>query len=243
MRIVNQIDFHWRPYYENIGILGQQGEGKTSQCKDILLESPNIKRLIWSPQRPTEHYNGFGDVVSRIEDIQSGFYLWNGDYSKKTFLKICDKLFYELTDMVFVVDDCHEQCTKQMIPPEFERVILSGRNRGISGIYISPYPNRVHNTILGSCQLMFAFRFDLQPQIEWMAKNFFGKDAWILVSKDKRARGCYDGDNDIFILPKHSVLYRKNTETETQLLTEAEQSLNQEKNEESQDEPINSSNQ
>lgn len=119
--------------------------------------------------------------------------------------------------MILVVDDVHEQCKKQSISPEFERVILSRRNAGICGIYISPFPQRVHNTVLASCQHMFAFRFDMQIQIEWMRDNFFGDDAWILLQKDKRRKGIYDSENDFTILPKHSVLYRKNTEEECQL--------------------------
>jgi len=236
MKIVSAFDFQWSPYYENIGILGQQGEGKTSLAKDILLDAPNICRFIWSPQRPKEHYAGYGDFISKIQDLQRGFFVWTGDFERKTFLKLCDKIKNELQDIVFVVDDCHEQCTKQMIPPEFEHLILSGRNRGISGIYISPYPNRVHNSILGSCQHLFAFRFDLQTQIEWMAQNFFGNDAWILLAKDKRRRGVLDSESDIDLLPRHSVLYRKNTQMETQLMTDSasisEQSLNQESKEE-----------
>jgi len=229
MKIVSQFDFQWSPFYENIGILGQQGEGKTTQAREILLEVPNIPRFVWSPQRPKDHFNGYGDFVNNIEEIQK-FTVWTGDFGKKTFLKICDKIFKTMTDIVFVVDDVHEQCTKQMIAPEFEHLILSGRNRGISGIYISPYPNRIHNSILGSCQHLFSFRFDLQAQVEWMAQNFFGNDAWILLAKDKRRRGCFDSDADVDLLPRHSILYRKNTQTETQLMTDAapvaEQSLN-----------------
>lgn len=241
MKIVNEIFFHWRPYYENIGILGQQGEGKTTKCKEILSEIPNIPRIIWSPQRPRELYDGYGDFVDRIELIQRGFFVWTGDFGRKTFLKLCNQIFFNLHDIIFVVDDCHEQCTKQMIPPEFEHLILSGRNRGISGIYLSPFPNRVHNSILGSCQIMFAHRFDLQTQIEWMAQNFFGDDAWILLQKDKRKHGCFDSENDIPILPKYSVLYRKNTETETQLKINQDESLKMEQKKEIHERNNNSS--
>ena len=218
MRTVNEIDFNYSPYYENIGILGQQGEGKTTQAKDVLASIPNIPRFIWSPQRPKEYYGEYGESISKVEDIHGGgAWLWTGDFDTKTFLKICDRLFFGIQNMVFVVDDCHEQCTKQMIPPSFEHLILSGRNKGLSGIYISPMPQRVNNTILASCQIMFSYRFDLQLQIEWMRDNFFGDDAWILLTKDKRKRGNFDSEQDLSILPKHSVLYRKNTEQDCQL--------------------------
>lgn len=228
-----QVEFNYSPFYENISILGQQGEGKTKKGRDILNVIPNIPRWIWSPQRPTENFQGYGTYVNKIEDLQHGAYVWTGDFGTKTFLKFISKAFYEMKNLVVLVDDVHEQCTKQSIPPDFEHFILSGRNRGLSGIYLSPFPNRVHNSILGSSQHMFAFRFDLQSQIEWMRANFFGDEAWFLVSKEKRR--LFNGENDLTKLPKHSFMYRKNTDEFNQIyLSEApqtpisEQSLNPE---------------
>lgn len=218
MRQVSEIEFNWIVFEENIGVLGQQGQGKSWEVKRILDDVPNYSRFIWSPQKTLENYGEYGERISNIEDInEGGFYLWIGDYTPKTFLKICDRIFFHIRNMIFVVDDVHEQCKKQSIPPEFEHLILSKRNDGICGIYISPTPQKVNNTILSSCQHMFSFRFDLQIQIEWMRDNFFGDEAWILLSKDKRKKGCFDTENDLDILPKHSVLYRKNTEQDCQL--------------------------
>ena len=221
------VEFNYSPFYENIGILGQQGEGKTQKARTVLDTIPNIPRWIWSPQRPTEHYQGYGTYVSELKDLQHGDFVWTGDFSKTTFLKFISKAFHEMKNLVIVIDDCHEQCTKQAIPPEFEYFILSGRNRGLSGIYISPFPNRVHNSILGSCQHLFAYRFDLQSQIEWMKANFFGDEAWFLVSKEKRR--AFNDVNDLTKMPKHSFIYRKNTDEFNQIyLTEAPQSPNPE---------------
>lgn len=218
MRTVSEIDFNYQPYEENVAILGQQGEGKSWQAKQILDDIPNDSRFIWSPQKTLENYGEYGEQIATVENInEGGFYLWTGDYTPKTFLKICDRIFFNIRNMIFVVDDVHEQCQKQSISPQFEHVILSKRNDGISGIYISPTPQKVHNTILSSCSHMFGFRFNLQIQIEWMRDNFFGDDSWILLSKDKRKKGCFDSENDLAILPKHSVLYRKNIEEECQL--------------------------
>jgi len=229
----NKIDFNYSPFYENIGILGQQGEGKTVKANDILSTVPNIPRWIWSPQRPLENYEGYGVACDKIEDLQHGAVIWTGDFGTKTFIKFISRAFYEMKNLIVLVDDCHEQCTKQSISPEFEHFILSGRNRGLSGIYLSPFPNRVHNSILGSCQHMFAYRFDLLSQIEWMKANFFGDEAWLLLSKEKRR--IFNGQNDLTKMPKHSFIYRKNTDENNQIyLSEApeasipEQSLNQE---------------
>jgi len=231
------VEFNYSPFYENIGILGQQGEGKTQKARTVLDTIPNIPRWIWSPQRPTEHYQGYGKYVSELKDLQHGAFVWTGDFSKSTFLKFISKAFHEMKNLVVVIDDVHEQCTKQAIPPEFEYFILSGRNRGLSGIYISPFPNRVHNSILGSCQHLFAYRFDLQSQIEWMKANFFGDEAWFLVSKEKRR--AFNSPEDLMKMPKHSFIYRKNTDEFNQIyLNEAskpiisEQSLNENPEEE-----------
>lgn len=242
----NKINFNYSPFYENIGILGQQGEGKTVKANDVLSTIPNIPRWIWSPQRPLENYGGYGVAVDKIEDLHHGAMIWTGDFGTKTFLKFITRAFYEMKNLVIVVDDCHEQCTKQSISPEFEHFILSGRNKGLSGIYISPFPNRVHNSILGSCQHMFAYRFDLQSQIEWMKANFFGDEAWLLVSKEKRR--MFNGENDLTKLPKHSFIYRKNSDENNQIyLTESppasisEQSLKVKEDTENQDEPSDNS--
>jgi hypothetical protein len=144
----------------------------------------------------------------------------------------------------------HEQVSKQFISPEFESLILSGRNRGISCIYISPAPAKVHNSILGSCSHIFAYKMTLQSQIEWLRDNFYGNEAWLLLSKDLRNK-FYRGENDPDQLPKFSYLYRKDTDMKTQImipdignyLTKPDpinntESLNQEKEEKDQLEPI-----
>jgi len=212
-----KLNFNWSPYYEDIGIFGKKGEGKTTRAKQILDVIPNTPRWIWSPQRPLENYQGYGHPVFDIDDLQHGAFVYAGDYTKKNFLRFCDRAFHYMRNIILVIDDVHEQVTKQFCPPQFESLILSGRNRGISSIFVSPYPAKVHNTILSQCSHIFAYKMTLQLQIEWLRDNFFGNEAWLLLSKDLRNR-YYTGENDIDQLPKFSYLYRKDTDMKTQVM-------------------------
>jgi len=214
------LKFNWIQYFENIGILGMQGDGKTTRAKMILDLIPNEPRIIWSPQRPTEHYSGYGNAISDLEKLDRNFYVYNGEYSSKNFIKLCNILRFKLHDMLLVVDDVHEQCTKQFIPEEFKNLILSGRNRGIHSIFISPQPNQVHNTILGSCQHMFCYRFTLSTHIEWVKDNIFGDDAWILIPENLRKANKEEWPN---VLPRFSYLYRNRSEMENQLMVFGQQ--------------------
>ncbi len=238
------LDFNWSPFKEDIGIFGKKGEGKTSRARVILDTIPNIPRWIWSPQRPLENFAGYGTPVSNFDDLEHGAFIWTGTYNKEMFLKFCDKAFHYMRNLVLVFDDVHEYVSKQFIPPEFETLILSGRNRGLSSIFISPMPAKVHNSILAQCSHIFAYNFNLQTQIEWLRDNFFGNEAWLLLSKDLRNK-FYTDVNSIDQLPKFSYLYRKDTDSKTQIMIpnqglvahvveetpKVEESLNEEKSE------------
>jgi len=216
-KLQNQLNFNWSPYYEDIGIFGKKGEGKTSRAKVILDLIPNLPRWIWSPQRPLENYSGYGEPVTSIDGLKYGAYLFNGDYTRANFKLFCTRAFHNIRNIVLVIDDVHEQCTKQFISPEFESLILSGRNRGISNIFISPTPAKVHNSILSQCSHIFSYKMTLHTQIEWLRDNFYGNEAWLLLPKDLRNK-YYIGDNDIDQLPKFSYLYRKDTDMKTQIM-------------------------
>lgn len=214
----NQLNFNWSPYYEDIFIGGKKGEGKTSRAKKILDLIPNIPRWIWSPQRPLENFAGYGEPVTSIQDMKHGAYLFAGDYTKANFEEFCIRSFSYMRNIINVIDDCHEQQTKQFIPTYFENLILSGRNRGISSIFISPTPAKVNNTILSQSSHFFCYKQTLVNQIEWFRDNVYGKEAWLLLSKDMRNKQ-YVSESDPEQLPKYSFLYRKDTDFKTQIIT------------------------
>lgn len=208
------IDFNFSPMEEDIGIFGKKGTGKTTRAKMILDLIPNIARIIWSPQKALENFGGYGEPVDKIEDLHHGAFIWTGIYNKATFLNFCNKVM-EFKNLVLVVDDCHEYVSKQFMPPEFETLVMSGRNRGISGIYLSPFPAQVPNQILGNCTHIFNYQMNLISQIEWVRDNFFGDSAWLLLPKNLRNK-MYISNNDIDILPQYAFLYRKDSDMRTQ---------------------------
>ena len=201
------LNFDYNPYQENVAIMGLQGEGKTTLAHTILAMIPSIPRVIWSPQRPMHLYGQFGDPMYRVRDMQRAAQVYVGEYSARNFDAYCARVM-ELYDIVCVWDDIHEYCGKQRIPENFARIINSGRNRGICSIFISPSPNLVNNIILQSSQHIFCFRFNLESQIEWVRKNYFGRDAWVLLPRHLRREKPTIGER-YDVLPKHSYLYKK----------------------------------
>ena len=173
---------HWITHQENITILGMQESGKTTLTKEFLNTIPSTPRLIISPQMPMEHYGEYGNPITTVDEIvQGGAFVWTANKPDDLMMnRICKKVM-TLKKMVMVVDDAHEFCKKQKMPKEWETLINSGRNRGITSIFISPSPNLLHNIILQSSQHLISFRFALESQIEYAKKNFFGDIAYLLL--------------------------------------------------------------
>jgi len=214
------IDFNLDLYQENIGILGMQGCGKTYQAREILRELHDVPRLIYSPQSTLQNYEEFADPINKISEIQNGkAMLWMGDYSEQTFTKICDRIYRELKNCLFVVDDAHEHCTKQRMNESWKRVIQSKRNDNVFGMYISPAPNLLNNTILQSLKHIFAFRFVLYSQCEWLANNYFGEEGWLLLDKKIREQNNKVSPihNEMEFLAKGSYLYKGWKDTQVQI--------------------------
>lgn len=213
---MNIIDIDIELYQENIGILGMQGTGKTHFARKFLDRYPKVPRLIISPQKPVQHFGEYGYLINKVSEIDNQqAMVWNGDFGMETFKQICNRISNEIENMLFVVDDCHEYCTKQQIIPEWERVIQSKRNDGIFGLYMSPMPNRVNNTILQSLKHIFAFRMASYTQVEWMEREYFHQHAWILLEKDLRKQEPPQYP-EVEYLAKGSYIYRGWTDTKVQ---------------------------
>lgn len=204
-------------YQQNIGMLGMQGTGKTHFARKFLDMYPHVPRLIISPQKAMKHFGEYGYEINKISEIDNDrAMIWTGDFTQATFNQICNRISNEISDMMFVVDDCHEFCTKQHISNEWERVIQSKRNDGIFGVYLSPAPNRINPTILQSLKHIFAFRMQSYSQVEWLAKNYFHNDAWLLLEKKLRKQEP-DIHPEINYLAKGSYIYKGWTDTKTQV--------------------------
>lgn len=201
----------WDPYQENVGILGMQGTGKTTLAKQLLDRVPRIPRWIWSPQRPMDHYGEFGEPVNDIGELKRGAYVYTGEFGERTFDQFCHAAMRQY-NLLLVIDDVHEYVKKQQIPENFARLINSGRNRGVCSIFLTPSPNIVHNNVLQSCKHIFAFKMGLESQVKWLATQFYGPDAYVLLpSHLRRIQPSIGTQYDT--LPDHSYLYRRHTDT------------------------------
>jgi len=217
MKMVTQPIFNWKPLEEDIFITGKKGEGKTSRCKRILDLIPNLAYWIWSPQRPIENYGSYGHIVREVNQMQHGHYIYAGnDWSDEAFVRFLRRAFTQFRNIVLVLDDIHERTTKQSIIKELRNLVLSGRNRGISSIFITTSPKSIPNYILGNISHVFAYQMVLESDIEWLQKNLIGPDAWILIPKDKRK--IFNGVEDTNILPKYSYVYRNQFDVESQVV-------------------------
>lgn len=194
----------WRVDQENITILGMQGSGKTTIARHLLDSIPAQPRLIISPQTPVRHYGPYGNLVNDIRDVQNGgAYLWMGNTDVDTLERIFAHVM-RFKNFLIVIDDVHEFCSKQKIGPNFATYINSGRNRGLSSIWISPNPTLVSNILLSSSTHLFSFRFVLESHIEYSRKNFFGSSGYLLLNQRTRPYAYQRYPQ----LDKHDYLYR-----------------------------------
>lgn len=220
------VQFRWRTFQENIAILGMQGTGKTSLARRILRTVPDAPRIVWSPQRPMEHYGAFGRPVDNYTDLATHpntAAVWVGEFGPIEFDNICEIMMRHWSNAIFVVDDIHERVTKHNMPVPFARLVNSGRNRGLCGIWITPSPNLLNNNALQSAHHMFAFPFGLETQIEWISKNVYGPDAYALLPRQLRRKRPSVGD-EYDELPPHSYLYKHHASSQAQLHVEGRDS-------------------
>jgi len=219
MKIVNRPVFRYRPLEEDIFITGKKGEGKTERVRRILNTiKPKVNYWIWSPQNPIKNYGAYGHIVRDINQMGKGHFLYAGDeWGDETFIKFIKRAYTQFRNIVLVLDDIHERTTKQSVLKELNNLVLSGRNRGISSIFITTRPGSVPNYILANVSHTFAYRFVLETDAEWLQKNLLGPDAWILISKDKRNK-FFTGPDDINILPEYSYVYRNTEDFESQVV-------------------------
>lgn len=205
----------WQWGQEDIFIVGMKGSRKSTKCKSILaLIRDKVPCWVHSPQRPVENYGSFCNVVQNINQMVYGHYVYAGRYSEESHIKFCQRAFNNFGNMVLVHDDLHESVTKHSVQKELSTLVQSGRNRNISNIFIATNPAVVPNWILGNVSVAFAFRVQLEAHCRWLAENYFGAEAWLLIQKDRRIK-YFKSDTDPDVLPKGSYIMRNSDEPET----------------------------
>ena len=214
---VNTIDFDYYIYEQNAVMVGATGEGKTELMKSILgfllNREPNINWWIWDF---SDRFGQWGNLVHEIDDLQPGrFVIQPNDKSLDSFKRFCNKLHNGAQDGVYsntmiVVDEIHQYLTKQSNLQELMNIVLSDRNKGVTGFYIATMPQSIPNWILNNVKHVFSMRQEVSSNIEWL-RNYLGQEAWLLLSQDKRGKMPKDIPFEIQQypqLPTHSYIYR-----------------------------------
>ena len=98
-------------------------------------------------------------------------------------------LFHDLTEMLGYYDSAHRG---HYILQPFDNSVIS----------ISSRPASLPNNVLSNCKHVFAFRLNLESDIEFL-ESYLGSEVWQLMPKDKRKRL-----RDLPELPEHSFYYR-----------------------------------
>lgn len=204
IQFVNRHPFEFRPYRDDLLIVGGKGKGKTERAKKIMLLLSGISYWIWDY---SHKFNGYGKLVHRVEDLQYGQYVIQAhDKSLANYTKFLKKAFHNYRNLVVVTDELHQYTTKNQVLQPLYEFVLSGRNRGLSSIFLTTRPQSVPNYILSNLQHIFAYSLALSSDIEWL-RDYIGIEAWLLIPKDKR-RQYFLGPEDFDVLPKYSYIYR-----------------------------------
>jgi len=91
-------------------------------------------------------------------------------------------------NLLFIVDEVQEFCTKRTIDPDLEDVVTLGGNNNIGFIATSQSVRQVNNIILGNTRHFFIFRTFLKPDVDWL--SVFVPKEYSLMSKDL-PKYCY----------------------------------------------------
>lgn len=207
--------FRYSPYDEDIVIVGGKSKGKTFKAKWILSQISRLPYLIYDYNNL---FSNFGSIIHNVNEIRYDQIIYQGDKTLAGFISVCDKLFAEaqkgiLSDMVFVVDELHQYYrNKQTVIQSFEQIVMTARNYGVSGIYISTRPATIPNNVLSNASHCFAFGLSNFNDIVWL-KDYIGEKAWLLIPRDKRKKLQSEKE-----LTKHSCIYRNQNEPESQMM-------------------------
>jgi len=204
IQYVQKHPFNYKPYKDDVLIIGGKVRGKTERAKKIVLLLEGCAFWIWDY---SHKFNGYGQLVHRVEDLKYGkFVIQAQDKSLANYEKFLKKAFYNYRNLVLITDELHQYTTKNSVLQSLYEFVLSGRNKGLSSIFLTTRPQSVPNYILTNLQHLFAYSLNLSSDIEWL-RDYIGVEAWLLIPKDKR-RQYFLNENDYDVFPRYSYIYR-----------------------------------
>mgnify|MGYP004450862017 FL=1 len=204
---LEDIQFSFVAYDQDIVVLGSKGSGKSYLANEIMkgLNGIHVWVYDFNHQFHSSRAIVFNDLTKMLElsdQAKRGHYILQPhDNSENTFRRFCEEGF-KRGNLVMMMDEAHSFLTKQKQLKEFNNIILSGRPRGISCITISSRPASLPNNVLTNSKHVFAFKLNLETDIKFL-EGFLGSDVWILMPKDKRHKLKDEAE-----LPEHTFFYR-----------------------------------
>jgi len=168
-----------------------KGGGKTYLANEILRGLKNVPVIVFD-------FNwGFHDSravvlhdlkdVFKIFDEHKGHIIFQPyDKSSMVFESFCEQIFAR-SNIVTIIDETHQYVSKFKILKPYNDLILSGRPRGISVISISSRPANLPNNALTNARHIFAFRLNLQSDVEFL-QSWLGDQAWELLPREQRKK-------------------------------------------------------
>jgi len=154
---------------------GKTQSGKSHLAKRII--QPAANRIIYDIKR---EYTGFGAVVhnfSRFEQaVRAGvsrIVYQPEDLGLDEFNRVCWYVCRRLKNILFVVDEVHNFCTKSSIPDGLKYLITvcQGEPYNIGFFGISQRPANVHNDILSNASVWFVFSLNLDRDAKAVEDN------------------------------------------------------------------------
>ena len=153
-----------------IFITGKTQSGKTFLTKSIIKQFNNF--IVYDIKR---QYGELGAKVHSIENIKAELLKGNTkliyqpvDLSPEHFDEVCKYIFFNLKNILFVVEEAHKFATKHKIPPYFNSLITmcQGEPYFIGVISITQRPANIHNDIISSSTIVISFKLTLQSDAE-----------------------------------------------------------------------------
>lgn len=215
LNYVDQLNFDFRYYQENILVVGMVGSGKTELIKNLLL-NPNIKRFIWDESDQFNETHGI--ITTELKDLSDSNHVIQLKEKTQENFDRYTKILYEnakqwkISNLVNVIDEPQKYVQPQDKSSDLYKIVTSMRNKGISNIFMTPSPSLIPPYIRENTIHVFGFHTTDWGHIEYMEKSFFGESAWLMTTADKRKK-LQDEPN----LPKFSIIYRNIYEDETQI--------------------------
>ena len=185
------LEWDFTAFNEDCVIVGMKGGGKTYLANEILHSLKNIPVIVFDFNWGFHDSRAVGvhklQEVFKIYDEMKGHIIFQPyDKSKLVFESFCGEIF-KRSNLVTIIDETHQYTSKQGICKPYNDLILSGRPRGISVISISSRPANLPNNALTNARHIFAFRLNLQSDVEFL-ESWLGSQAWELLPKEQRKK-------------------------------------------------------